>query len=604
MNPYGIFSPSLGIKQDFPSMLLTEAYTPDSQDVYFQYGEVRSLKKRQQQFTQVFQDDVIEFVQFFKDSTSESWAIAMTKRDIAYRDDTNDRFIYLNKIYNSGTISVATNNSGNTFTLDFSLPSGEDLTTELNVGDFIRLSSSASPYTTDDTWYEVLTVDDADSITCTGQLPSGYSVPSGGDSYAIRKTFQGTDTDYWSTITFVDGSQVEKFIATNNGIDNVIIWTGSGQVADLGGADTLNYKCQKLFPYSGRVLMIAPIETGTLKPFDIRWSGIDDETDWGGSGSDAGSMTVDEGGGILTHCAELRGFLVIFKTGAIVHAWSVTDANIFNKKLIEATGCDAPRSIMETGNKIFFWSPSNEFMEYDGINSVAISQPIDPIVKNINPNKQQYIEVTFIEALNQIWWAIPFSTSETLNKVMMLDLDDREAWGFQDIEIKVFGFYQNETTYDWSTVPFSNWDEWAWDSWKHREGLESFPIDIATNLSKGIDKVNSAETDLTAEYTRHIVFETDLGNRQRLFEFKRIMLMQFYVTKQASGSLTIEYKRDDEPDWQSAGTVSLSGDNDQLIVDLPTDIRCKVLKLKVSATNTFILKGIMLWEANRGVGER
>jgi len=46
MNRYGIFSPTLGLKQDFAVMLLQEAYTPDCSNIQIVNGEIRRAKMR------------------------------------------------------------------------------------------------------------------------------------------------------------------------------------------------------------------------------------------------------------------------------------------------------------------------------------------------------------------------------------------------------------------------------------------------------------------------------------------------------------------------------------------------------------------------------
>jgi len=43
---YGIFSPTLGLREDMPSILLPQAMTPDCQNIHIRYGEVRRAKMR------------------------------------------------------------------------------------------------------------------------------------------------------------------------------------------------------------------------------------------------------------------------------------------------------------------------------------------------------------------------------------------------------------------------------------------------------------------------------------------------------------------------------------------------------------------------------
>jgi len=589
--PYGIFSPTLGLKLDINSILLKEAYASDVKDCFFQKGEVWRVKKRREEFSYSFPDTILNLYYYEKPSTSEKWLVVFTKRDIAYRDVTNDRFVFINKIYKEGVITDATQNSGGSFSLTFLLPSGEDLSSNVKAGDFIRLSSASSPYTSDDTWYEILSVDSGDSLTCSGTLPSGYSVPSGGDVYAIRKTFSGGEDDYWSFTNFN-----EKLIATNRGRDNIIIWTGSGQVQDL----TCPYKARYVYSYNQRVLLGYTIESGQEYPFRIRWSGIGDETDWGtSSGSDSGYMTLYEGDGVFQGFATLRGALILFKDEAIIRAWDVETADIFNKNLVlDSEGTVAPYSIITKNDRVYFWASDRSFKVFDGMVARRISDNIDDIVGNINVNKEGLIQSFYIEKYNHILFAIPYGTSDNLNKVLIYDLDYiNNNWGSMDMEISCLGWYIQESTLSWADLPYSNWSDWDWPDWKYTEGSSGYPIDIAGGYTGKIYRLNADNNDLGSDYEAYIVLESDLEGKKGLPFYKRLTRMQVWVEAETTGTMNIYVKRDNEDTWQSLGSIDLTETGKQGIIskELPVDVLAKVFKFKFSSESFFRLLGIIFW---------
>lgn len=595
MKSFAIFSPILGLRKDIPSILMKEAYTPDCQDAIWQNGEVHRIRKRLLEFEYQFPDKILSMEYYSKESTDQWWFLIFTKRDIAYRDITNNRFNFINKIYNQGTITNAQQNSGGTFTLTFSLPSGESLLDETKQYDFIRLNTKTAPYTSDDIWYEVYSVDAYNQITVIGTKPSGFPA-SGGSDYAIRKTFSGSDWAYWSVIVFH-----EKLLATNRGADNIIIWTGTDQLSDLD----CPYKATFLYGYNERVLLVKTIESGNEYPFRIRWSGLADETDWGGTGSDSGSMEVNEGEGTLQGCAVYKGNLIILKSSALVRAWNVESAMVFNKTLLlDGIGTNSPDSVFETEDGIYFYGGDNTFRFFDGLMARVISSEIDQIVKNINPNFEQYIQVTFIEELNQILWAIPYANSEVNDKILIYDLDfARNNWAIEDMEVTSLGYYETEAAYDWSSMSmFSNWLDWWWPSWKYRAGLAAFPIDVMGTYDGKIYRLNGAEKDAGEDYTGYQVLQTDLGAGKRLSIFDRLLLIQAYVRQEASGVLNFHIKRDDEPSWQSAGSVDLAGNKEILIRELPVDFLAKTFKIKFSGQNPFKFLGAIL--KYEEVGER
>jgi len=591
---YAIFSPTLGLKDDFPGILMNDAYS-QAMDVYFQYGEVYRAKKRTEEFSYHFPDAIQSIEYYYKDTTNEWWSLYFTARDIAYRDINNNRFNFINKIYNTGTIVTATPASGSTFILEFS---GADMVSAGIVdGDFIRLSSDAAPYTSDDTWYEVADVIDATHLRIDGAIPSGYSIPTGGDSYAIRRTFTHGAAKQWSVTVFE-----EKMIATNEGIEEIIVWSGTGQVADL----SCPYKAERVYNYNGRLLLIRTIETGTLYPFRIRWCGLRDETAWTGTPTDdSGYMECDEGNGTVTDCTKVKGYLIIVKSSSLIKAWATDDDNIFDKKLvIDGTGSNAPRSIMEMDNDIFFWDSANTFTRFDGINVYNIGRNIDQIVKNVNPNFQYLIETTYIEELNQIWWAIPYATSETLNRIVCLDLDSSEPeWSPLDMEVTCLGYYETEDVMDWASLPYSNWADWDWPDWKHRSGLSSFPIDLCGESSGRIGRLNSAHQDYGADYTAYLTLTTDLGKHRALPMKKRVLRGQFYFRRQVGNEVTISIKKDTESIFTTIGTLTMDGEEDIVVKELPVDnqiagdfdILCKTMELKLSSTEHFKFLGCILW---------
>src|SRR3990167_10194801 len=363
-NPFGILSPAYGIKQDFPSILLKDSYLPDFTDdiknIWFVDGEIHSVQKRTQEFPDTMDDPVLFLEQFWKKDQS-FFLVGATKRDIFYRDATNNRMNFITPEYSTGVIRVENGSthiygglnvddcddngvawvdgsggdvtpsrettdfkengaavkltvgsvagvellayhdisavnltaydsigfwfktnvaldagdlvfnldntsacaspleainfpaiSVNTWTwveLAFATPANltavvslgitqavdkgamviiidqivaGDWAGQLNADDFITIGTT---YSTADTWYEISAVTDT-HITLTAVYAGTTAYQQ---AYSARVTFTGTNTDWWDDVTYND-----KYIMTN-GVDNMQVWTGSGQTTDLGG---------------------------------------------------------------------------------------------------------------------------------------------------------------------------------------------------------------------------------------------------------------------------------------------------------------------------------------------------------------------------------
>lgn len=106
---YGIFSPTHGIKQDYPSIMLKEGYLPDelgdTKDVLFHQGHIKAARKRQASWTAQMPHTINHHKQYkMRDGTIHD--IVGTKRDLAYYDTSNDVFKFLTPQYSTGVVMV------------------------------------------------------------------------------------------------------------------------------------------------------------------------------------------------------------------------------------------------------------------------------------------------------------------------------------------------------------------------------------------------------------------------------------------------------------------------------------------------------------------
>lgn len=599
---YSIISPTLGLDLKSPSILLRDASSPDLLDVYFHNGEVHRYRKRILEFSQSLPHEILCMEEHRTPSEDAVYYMVLTKRDVTYWDTTAERFVFLNKVYNEGTIVNAVENTDGTFTLTFDLPSGESMLTATKAGDYIRLSNEAGPYTSDDVWYEIVDINGADEITVEGVLPSGYevSLPSGGDTYAIRTTFTGNDKDYWHVDT-----HEERFVATNNGADYPIRWTGSGQVEDI----TDEFRCKALVSYERRLHFLYTIETGTSYPTRWRWSDLIDETivvpqiD-----NDAGAAEVTEGGsGYLTKGIVFNGYLFFVKSSGFVRAIAVATDEMFNKREVSNdTGTIASLSFVKQREYIYFYCTTDlTIKRFDGMYFATVSTPIDYIVKNVTTEHEDIIQATYINEFQQILWAIPYAGETTLNKVLIWDMDNapRPVWTVADMDVTCFGFFRLTEDYSWSNLPYDEWLDWNANAWRSREGLASFGLNVCGRADGTVCRLNASRQDLGENYDGYIVFDTDLSDKKSALPYKkRLLKMQFYVRNEAAGHLDISVKRDLETDWQDAGDVSLVGDENIIVVEHPVDFLAKTFKVKISSKYDFNLIGVVFWFIP--VGER
>lgn len=106
---YGVFSPTHGIKQDYPSIMLKEGYLPDeladTKDVLFHQGHIKGARKRQASWTAQMPHTINHHRQY-KLRSGTIYDVVGTKWDVAYYDVTNDVFKFLTPQYSTGTVRV------------------------------------------------------------------------------------------------------------------------------------------------------------------------------------------------------------------------------------------------------------------------------------------------------------------------------------------------------------------------------------------------------------------------------------------------------------------------------------------------------------------
>ena len=118
-------------------------------------------------------------------------------------------------------------------------------------------------------------------------------------------------------------------------------------------------------------------------------------------------------------------------------------------------------------------------------------------------------------------------------------------------------------------------------------------LNICSDYSGYSYKLMRAETDDGEAYTAYFVISTDLSNKQALAFYKRILDLHLYFKSEDSGTATIEVKRDNEAEWQTVGSVSLTGTADIIVKHLACRIYGKHFLFKISAANYFRFLGCL-----------
>jgi len=568
MEELAILAPQSGIKTDAPVITLAKEFSPRSQNVWVKNGRIERATMRLKEFSAILPDEPTG-MDYFTLKNLTTYLILMTSKDIAYRDDTNDRFVYITPQYTTGTASFVNGDATVTFA------GGAD-TANMKAGDYIKTGNATA--SSDDTWYQVLSITDATHL----ELTQNYAEASSGAAvYILRDTFAGAITDLWDT-TYDDFD--DYWMGTNNGVDFPVYWDGSTTtVTTIPNAP----KASCITYHEGYTIL------GRIASFPQReqWSDYHDFDNW--TTGDAGTNDIEGSDGIVGF-AKWQNFIVIFKEKSIILQWNVTTDLIFNTDTrVRGVGCNARESIIEKDNLVYFWSNDNRFRVFNGLHANQdLSEPISDIVDVIAPNYEERIVGTYIEELKQLWWAVPSGPASTYNDlVLTYDLESK-SWGKLDLEVICFGAYITETNLTWDTLPYATWEEWA-GKWDDRTFTSGAPIDLIGNRDKYIYRVHASEQDNVVDFTGYFELMSNAlgeGNKR-----KRLLRYRTFWQKESGGTISLQIRTDDKSTLETVESKNLDdqSDRDTQEVEVLCDYSGKFFSLYASATNAFKFIGII-----------
>lgn len=603
---FQILGPKLGVAESVPSIALREAFIQKgSENVHERYGEYRKIRGRLADFYDI----------------TKSAQIAMP----------TDVFEITGINAGTKTITISGDHSGGN--------------TALAQGDSIRVNGNGT--TTNNVIFTVASLPTTSTIVVSEAITadtSGYVFV--GTTPVIRyhrHVKEKTNAEYilvgtayhiflwnytvrsftvkhtcasectrWEMVTHLD-----NVYATNN-VDKVLWWniesSAGNNFAVLDDADNglsigdSKYvtKAKHIFTFASYLFVGYLTDSdGDVHPSRIRWATLDtggDEIDFDETGTgDTGKKNF------LNTPTGLMGFArwgnnIIVGTGPdylgrIYRGWVTTQDTVFEwvEENLKVGVLSGDTFVNSKDGRLFFLATDMTIRELN--NPELISNLIDLTVRGINTSVAEYAQATFIDKYNSIALAVPTGSSETNNKLLMIDVDKR-TWFIQDIPIRAFGDYTQQEVYTYDTLPLRTYDDWgaAWLIYDTDVNVLGFPLDICSDYSGYTYDLFRADRDAGNTITGTLVIGTSLdANRATLHRFKRVNNgVDLYFNREAEGSVTLEVKRDNEADWQSVGTASLADDDlpEIVVKHIPCDIRAKYFQFQLSSDDYFELIGM------------
>ena len=430
---FGVFSPILGEKKDYPSILLDKTIQVDNRNIYRQYGEVHrrlmrladmlNSEEAKSQTPDTF--PILHYHTFIKRSTGMQYFLCFTKAHIYLWDTDNKEWDLVftcqsdctewdTQTYNDKII--ATNNVDMVLKWDAS-------------GYFIPLQNTTP------TTITAASKENPCHITAAGH---GLTT---GDRVFIKNCGGMTQINNLQFVVTVDSVDIFSL----DGIDSTgyTTYTSGGTVVEFEGIeyDTGKFLTKSKYVTTFENFLILGWTTedspAVIYPQRIRWNCIADETDWKSAGSGAKET---EGHDRIVGFKIYDGVLIIFKEKKRIAQTLVPTSAIWNWSVLPGNiGLMSNHSIVEDADGRVYWLAND--LSIREMQEGEISKDIDPIVKLIEPSSAHLTYGIFIEETGEIWWSIPYSNALN-NKV--ITCKDLSNWGELDLAVSAFGSYQEE----------------------------------------------------------------------------------------------------------------------------------------------------------------
>ena len=420
----------MGLKKDFPVVLIQNVFTPDNENVLLKDGKIIRRKMRKKDLLDGNEDKVqtpdgnpiIHYHRIVKRATGIEYLLAFTKAHIYHWNPANKEFDLKWTNHNITASTIAFNDNG--ASPDTITDSGDGfITAGFVAGDKITVtgdSDNNGDYTVFEVAAGVLTLIASDVL----------STETAGDSVTIV-----ANCENWETVNYND-----KVVATNF-LDLVLVWTAAGDFVALDTATGIEYetgfyltKAKHLIVYESYLILGYTYENGNYYPQRMRWNAIGEEENW--ITGTSGSTEVGKSD-IITGFGEYQGLLIVFKKYSYAKYWLVTTDLRFNGSFISMEiGCLCSGSIVnDSKGRLYWYASDGTFKEFS---TGTISGPIQTdVVDKIYKTSIEKIRSDFIDETEEVWWSIPYENSLN-NKVIIFK---EGKWLQANLAIPCFGDY-------------------------------------------------------------------------------------------------------------------------------------------------------------------
>jgi len=611
MPDFAIISNKLGIAENVPTILLSEAFMArGSQNVHHRYGRYDRMRGR---LPDLYDSEEIKIK-------------APTDVFVITAINTGSKTLTVTGDVLSGNTALA---DGDTIRINGGTTAANNITFTVN-----GTPSYSSPSST---------VVVAETISAAGATPGNLFVGATPVIKYHRHIRRGTGTEHlllgtkyhillWLqsnkslTVkwTCVSPAAVERWeikdhlrnvVATNNS-DFVLWWNVDSSVSNafaaLDNSNGIDYegtanrltKCKHITSYERYLILGYTTEAGTTYTQRERWAslgtgGSSIDFDENGSG-DAGAKDFTTTPGSLMGFARHGDNLVISKEDSMYRSWLVTSDTVFEwqEYTLKVGNISADGLINDKAGRLYWIASDLTIREIE--TPQPISTAVDVTIKEMNSAQAEFIQSGFIDEFDEIWWSFAGGGSDTNDTVAAFHPDSGRSF-IHDIPIRAFGDFTQQEAFTYDTLPFDTYAAWGadWLIYDTKRNVVGFPLDLGSDYLGNTFDLHRADNDDGSTFTGSIIISTTLTKPKSLNQFKRVNNgADLIFNRKSSGSATLYAKRDTEKSWQLLGTASFVDSDlpETVIVHVPFDMRAKSFEFKVESSGNMEFLGMIFRE--------
>ena len=607
MADFAIVSPKLGISEDVPTILLSEVFiTKGSENVHYRYGRYDRIRGR---LPDLYDSENVK-VKAPTDVYEITGIVTGTKT------------ITIDGDHSAAVTALAV---GDTIRINGGTTAGNNITFTV-----FSLPTTSTIVTT-----EVL--------LATGATKGNVFVGATPVIAYHRHVRQATGTEYlllgtkyhillwnnsdkslavkWTTVTpgtvyrWEIKDHLRNVVATNNS-DFVLWWNIDGGVANdfaaLDSATGIDYegtankltRAKHITSYERYLILGYTTEAGTVYPQRQRWAGLATggaSIDFDENGaSDAGAKDFTTTPGFLMGFALHGDDLVIAKENSMHRSWLIPEETVFAwEEYTIKVGCISADSLVNDKAGRLYWVGSDLTIR-EIQTPQPISTPVDITIKGLNTAYAEFIQATYIDEYDEVWFSLPSGGSNTNDTVVGFHPDSGRSFIYK-MPIRAFGDYTQQVAYTYDTLPYDTYESWgaAWLIYDTKRNVVGFPLDLGSDYLGNTFDLHRGDNDDGSAFTGKVIFSTTLTTPKSLNLFKRVNNgVDLIFNRKSSGSAALYAKRDTERNWQSLGSASFADDDnpETVTVHVPFDKRAKSFEFKLESSGPMELLGMIFRE--------